>query len=274
MKSRVSSLLVLTSIAAACGPPSPPALEYRMPSLAEVVYAYADTSVVAVSVMGQTFEISQRGTARYGVDFASAPQGVEVTLSVEALSAALAQPMGAPIRIDQDDVQGELVFTLDRRGGALLTQRPDVRDEAVMMVSPLALAHTFFPRLPGRAAVAGESWVDTISFEGGDGAGERFERSVLRYTVVGDTVVDGRALLVIAMEGTTQSSHDMSISGMSVSQSSELEVDGLVLWDVQRGLMVESVRTATGSGTATVPVAPAPLPIRIESTQRARLQER
>lgn len=271
MKKRALSTLALTSVFAACGPPSPPALAYRVPATPEVAYEYADTSVVTVSVMGQSLEMSQRGVGTYGVGFASLPEGVRVTLTVRSLDASLAQPMGAPLRVDEGDVDGSLVFTLGRRGEATIIERPDVEAQASLMVSALSLAHTFFPRLPGRAVAPGDSWVDTIAFAGDQTEGNRSERSVVRYTVMGDTVVSGRPLLVIALDATTESSNAMVVSGMSVSQESELDVRGVILWDHQRGLMVESVRRASGSGTASVPIAPAPLPIRIESTQRVRL---
>ena len=274
MKKRALSTLAVSSLVAACGPPSPPALAYRLPVTPAVVYEYADTSVVTVSVMGQSLEMSQRGVGTYGIGFASAPDGVRVTLTVESLDATLAQPMGAPLRVDEGDVDGPLVYTLGRRGEASIVERPDVEAQAGLMVSALSLAHTFFPRLPGRAVSPGESWVDTIAFEGDETEGNRAERSVVRYTVRGDTVVSGRPLLVIALDATTDVSTTMTVSGMSVSQESELNVTGVVLWDHQRGLMVESVRRASGSGTASVPIAPAPLPIRIESTQRVRLLQR
>jgi hypothetical protein len=274
MKQRVLAIFGASSLLVACGPPSPPALAYGVPSTTEVVYDFADTTYVVVSVMGQSLEMSQAGVARYAIDFSPAPRGVSVSLSVEALAATINQPMGAPLRIDENDVEGMLVFTLDRRGSSTVSREPEVQPQASLMVSGMSIAHTFFPRLPGRAVVAGEEWVDTVSFEGREGAGGRRETSVLRYTVVGDTVVSGRPLLVISLRGTTQSANDMSVSGMNVSQSSELEVQGRILWDYQRGMMVESVKRATGRGTASVPIAPAPLPITIESTQRARLRER
>jgi hypothetical protein len=271
MKKRVLSTLVLSSLVAACAPPSPPALAYRVPATPDVVYEYADTSVVSVSVMGQILEMSQRGVGTYGVGFASSPEGVRVTLTVQSLDASLAQPMGASVRVDEGDVDGALVFTLGRRGEASLVERPDVEAQASLMVSAMSLAHTFFPRLPGRAVAPGESWTDTIAFSGQETGGDRSERSVVRYTVTGDTIVSGRPLLVIALDATTESSNTMVISGMSVSQRSDLDVTGTILWDHQRGLLVESVRRARGAGTASVPIAPAPLPIRIESTQRVRL---
>jgi hypothetical protein len=196
-----------------------------------------------------------------------------VTLTVDEMAASINNPMGAPIRLDESAVDGPLVYSIDRFGNATITERPEIRDEASQMVSGLNLAHAFLPALPGMVAQPGDVWVDTVSYEGEEGPGTRRDTSILRYTVVGDTVLDGRTLLVIDMSGNSTIENDMNVAGMAVSQSSETEVEGRFLWDVQRRLMVESRRTSTGSGTVTVPVAPGPLPIVIRSTQRVRLHQ-
>lgn len=265
---------ITPSLVASCGPPSPPALAYAVPTTPEVRYEIADTSVVHVSIMGQNLELRQAGVGSYAVVFGPSDAGVSVSLTVEDLAATIRPPMGDPLVIDEGDVRGDLVYTLDRRGGATVSSTPRVEDNAIGMVSGLSLAHTFFPRLPGRPIAAGESWIDTVSFEGREGSGGRSETWALRHTIVGDTVVAGRPLLAISVTGTGDSTNDVVVSGMSVSQVSTLDLVGHVLWDYQRGLMVESVRTVSGTGTASVSIAPAPLPIRMEATQRARLQER
>lgn len=273
MKTRLLSLVVLVAGASACAGGAP-ALEYGVPSPGDVRYSYGDTTVVAVSMMGQSMEMSQRGAAEYAVTFASAPAGVNVSMSVAELSGSLSQPMGAPIRFDEGDVEGALVFSLDREGNAVVAEMPAVRVEASQLVSGLALAHGFFPGLPGRTVAPGDTWVDTVSYNGTEGAGERSETGVFRYTVVGDTAVDGRDLTRIDVQGTSRTSAVVDVSGMSVRQESEVEVEGHVLWDAEAGLMVERRSEASGEGTASVPIAPNPIPIRIRSSQTIRLQGR
>jgi len=274
MRHRTSSILALSLSLAACGGgrSGAPALAYAVPTSTEVTYVYGDTTVVSLSVMGQSMEMSQRGVADYAVVFEPARDGLAVTLTVTDLEAVIRQPLGAPIRVDRSDVTGDLVFTLDRVGHPTISERPDVSDAASQMVSGLALAHTFFPGLPDRVVRPGDSWVDTVSYEGQDGPGLRSELTIMRYSVTGDTVVAGRSLLTISLEGTTESTTEMELAGMAITQSSEVEVEGYVLWDAQSGLMFESLKHATGSGTVRVPVAPGPLPIQISATQRARLK--
>ncbi len=268
------SLAAVSFLAAACGgaPPSPPALAYGEGPGGDVAYDFADTTEIDVSVMGQSLQLSQRGVATYDVSVVNTSAGVDVVMTVRALDATLSQPMGAPVRVDESAVRGALEFSLDRIGGVSLTSTPTVADEASQMVSGLSLAHGFFPRLPGRAALPGDSWVDTVSWSGREGPGVRSERAVLHYTVVGDTVVDGRSLLMISLTGQTTVTNELVIAGMSVSQRSDLEVEGHVLWDFRGGTLFEQVRRASGRGEVSVPMAPGPLPIRVRTTQKARAQ--
>jgi hypothetical protein len=274
VNNRLSAILALVLTTAACsgGPPSPPVLSYSSTSVEAAAYEYVDKTVISIAAMGQRMELSQEGTASLGIRFEPTSEGVGVTLSVQELSAVISQPMGAPVTLDGSAVRGDLRFSLDRTGNATVLERPEVSDIATQMVSALGLAHTFFPGLPGRAVTVGDGWVDTVSYEGPEGPGVRSERAVLRYTATGDTVVAGRPLLVLSVEGSAESSADMEVGGMAISQSSTRDITGSVLWDLQNGLMFESVRTETGSGTVRVPIAPGPLPIQVEITRWTRLK--
>jgi hypothetical protein len=272
---RILSTLALGLALTACagGPPEPPALAYGDHTENSLRYEHGDTTEVSMSVMGQRMDVSQAGVATYGVELGRVPDGVTVTITVQDLAATISQPMGAPIRIDESDIDGSLQFKLGRKGGTLsVTQRPSVTDEASQIVSGLEMAHNFFPGLPGRAAGVGDSWTDTVMFQGEDGPGERSETSVLTYSVVGDTLVDGRTLLHISMSGTSRTEQDLEMGGMAIHQESEVEVEGFVLWDFQRRLMFENYRRATGSGTVTLPIMPAEIPIEVISTKRTRLR--
>ena len=275
MKRTRLSLTVAALALSACGggPPGPPALAYQSTSIEDARYDYSNETVVSLSVMGQSMEMSQEGTAELAVSFGSDPNGVQVTMNVEALSATINQPMGAPVQVDEGAVDGSLVFLLDRMGNATLGQMPDVGVEASQMVSGTSLAYTFFPGLPGRTVALGDVWVDTVTFEGEGAAGPQSETTILEYTMVGDTVIAGRSLLAIEFIGTTASSSSFDVAGMAISQASELDVEGHVLWDYQAAVMFESHKVGTGSGTVRVPIMPGPVPITVETVQTARLQD-
>jgi len=247
-------------------------LGYRVPDVRAVTYAYGDTTLVGLSLMGQQLEIAMRGEADYGIEFGPAPAGVEVRLTVERLAAVVAVPMAGEETVDESAVQGPLVFTLGPTGDAAVVSTPEVSIAAARMISSLTTAHSFFPGLPDRAVVAGDRWVDTVAYEGDAELGATSEETVVTYTVVGDTVVAGRSLLHIGLTGTSRSSNQTTIGGMQVAQATELALEGHVLWDRDRGLMYEIVRRGTGSGTVRVPIAPQPLPVQVSVTQRASLQ--
>jgi len=273
---KTPAVILTTVMMSACGggPPAPPSLEYVTSQPRDLTYDYSSETTVSVSMMGQSMELSQEGTATYAVGLTSTGQGVTVRLAVAELDATLSSPIGAPISVDERAIDGTLEFSLDRTGNTTLHSEPQVREEASQLFSGVSLAHGFFPGLPGRAVSPGDQWVDTVSYDGATDTGRRSETTVLTYTVTGDTVIAGRALLVMQMEGTTESEFDINVQGMSVTQSSDLRVEGHVLWDYQGSVMFESRRTASGEGSVRIPLAPGPLPIRIESTERARLQDR
>jgi hypothetical protein len=253
---------------------APPELGYRLPASPSVVYAYGDTTLVDVAIMGQSMEIAMRGDADYGVSFATAASGVEVTLTVDRLDASLTLPMAETERLDASQVQGALVFNLDGEGNATVVSTPEVSMAASRMLSALTTAHSFFPGLPDRVVTVGDSWVDSITYEGDAELGAVTEATVYEYRLVGDTVVDGRPLVEIGFTGSSSTSNSMNMSGMTVAQSSTVELDGHVLWDERAGLMFEMVRRGEGRGTVRIPVSPQPLPITVRITQKARLVER
>lgn len=272
MRIRHSIRLALGALAtSACAGGGGATLGYGVPSQPSVAYVYGDTTLIGVSVMGQSMDITMRGTAEYGVVFARAGEGVRVTMTVQELDATLAVPMAGSQRVDESQVDGALVFSMDRRGNATIESTPTVTASASRMISGLTTAHTFFPGLPDRAVAPGDQWVDTISYQGDAEVGALTESSVYRYTVVGDTAVAGRALLKIALAGTTEVSSTSDMGGMQVKQRSTLELQGHVLWDRRAGVMFETVRRGKGTGSAVVPLSPTPLPITVDVSQRARL---
>ena len=275
MKRRnVTGLLLMSALVVGCTatPPAPPALAYGMPADAEAVYDFGDTTVVYVDAMGQRMELGMGMSGVYDVMYAPASTGVDVTMAARSFSATVTSPMGAPIRADESDIDGELTFTLDRVGNATVTGEPGVSDVVSQVLSGVVLVQGFFPGLPGRAVVPGDSWVDTIDVVGGAGEGQRSDFSILRYTVQGDSTVDGRTYLSIALEGTTEISTEMDMGGMTISQSSDLEMEGHILWDLPAGRVFETRRSGRGSGTVSVPNIPFPLPIQVETSQLARFR--
>jgi len=274
MRSRIPSLALVTLALAACGgggPAGPPGLAYGVPATPEVTYITGDTATMDIDAGGQAMQAFISSQATLGISFARAADGVQVTMTVEDLDARMSNPM-ASATADESGIQGPLVFTLDRRGAASVVSQPTVNETVSQFFQPLALAHQFFPRLPGRGAGVGESWTDTIRMEGEPGPGRLNSVSVMTFTVAGDSVVDGRSLLKIHVEGTTETSARGVTTGMDFSQTGSGTVTGWYLWDLQRGLLVESYAEADGRGSMEVAAAPFPLGMRLRSQSRVRLQ--
>jgi len=274
---RVRSFLsasACTVLLGACagGSVSPPALAYRLPSPTELTYDVLDTATVGIEALGQAIEFDVGSAAVYGLTFARAGDGVRVTLSVEDLAATLSLPLAAPIAVDESSVAGDLVFTLDRRGQAVLESAPEVDETVAQLVPPLQIANSFFPALPGGPVRRGDTWLDTISYENDGGTGGGTQRAILEYTAVGDTVIGGTSLLHITFDGTSDISQTLSMQGAEIQQSTNLHLSGHVLWDLQGGMMFERRTVSIGTGRVRVAMLPDELPTRFESVSSVRLR--
>jgi hypothetical protein len=250
------------------GPSAPPSLAYRLPEPPEVSYAVTDTAVITIEALGQSLSLDVGSAAIYAVRFERAEEGVRVTLAVEDLSATVGVPMAGPMTFDESSVAGDLVFSLDRRGEVTVVSTPEVDEAARQLVPPEQMAHSFFPALPGTAVAAGDGWADTVAFESAQGGGQR---TILEYSVVGDTLVDALSLLHVRFAGTSELTQALSMQGTQLEQRTDLDLAGHVLWDLRRGLMFERVAHMSGTGTVRTPLLPAELPTRFDMRSRARL---
>ena len=273
MRFRVPVTAIATVSLAACGggPSGPPGLAYGLPSPTSVSYVMTDTSLMDIDAGGQAMQATMGSAATFGATFARAADGVQVSLEVRDLVATMGNPMGSQ-SADESGITGPLVVRLDRRGAVTVISQPQLTETAGQFFQPLGVAHGMFPRLPGRAAAVGESWTDTITYEGAQGPGSVKALSVMTYTVAGDTLVEGRSLVKIAVKGTSESSATGVITGMDFTQAVAGSLTGWVLWDQQRSLVVESYGDSEGRGTMEVSAAPFPLGLRVRTQSRMKLQ--
>lgn len=275
MRARLSLLAAAPLALAACGGGSsgPPGLAYGLPDPATVTYETGDTTRMDIDAGGQSLSVRISMSATLGTTFTRVGDGVQVSMTVDDLSARLVHPLGGPQTADESAVRGPLVFTMDRRGHVSRVTEPQVSGDAQQFVQPLTIAHTLFPLLPGRGVTAGSSWQDTIRFEGTTSGGQEVSSvSMLTYTVAGDTVVAGRSLVRVLMEGTLQQSQKGSIAGQSVQQSVQGGAEGHYFWDAQRSLVTEHVVDIDARGTMNVAIAPGPLGVRVRGRRTLRLQ--
>jgi hypothetical protein len=225
-----------------------------------------------VSALGQTVTLSVKMAAVYALSFERAKaDSLRVTLGVEDLDAQLSVPTAGSTHLDKSIVSGDLVFSVSRKGGIRVISLPKLAATGGQLLSPVGIAHSFFPGLPGTAVSTGDSWVDSVSYEDAEVSGAS-EHSVYRYTVAGDTVVDGRSLLAIEFSGTSELSQKTSLQGTDVAQTSSVDVHGRLLWDAASGLLYEREATTTGTGSVKAAAVPAPLPTTLETHSVARLR--
>jgi len=277
MRVRFPAVAAVSLALGACaggGTPAPPVLGYSLPDPTSATYQSGDTSKMSMDFGGQSFEVNVSSTATYGATFERADDGIQVSMEIKDLQGTMTQPMQGPTTIDGSDVEGPLVFTLDRKGAATLVSTPTVKGMAAQQLfDPLTLTHSFFPRLPARPVSAGATWTDTIQYEGPASGGKAKGSSIVTYTVTGDTVVAGRSLLRIAVEGTGQESRSGVIeqANADFTRSVKSSMKGWVLWDASRRLMSGSYTEADGSGTMNMSMAPQPIDFRIHSVSRIGL---
>lgn len=274
MRARALALTVISLALSACGgsPASPPSLAYSLPATPSVQYAIADTTSVVIDMGGQMMEASTESSGMTRVTFERAMDGLRVTMNVEDLDAQAVNPM-TTTTADESDIDGPLAFTLDRRGQVSGVVQPTVSEKGTAFFQGLAIAYSFFPHLPGRGVAPGETWTDTTTFGGTQGVGEVAATRVLTYTVAGDTVVEGKNLLRIDINGTVETSVKGATAGMNFEQTATGTEAGWFLWDVQQGMMVESFIEGDTKGSMDVSVAPYPLDIDVRQTRRSKLQE-
>ncbi len=275
MRARLTTLAVGSFLFTACGgagAAGSAGLAYGLPSLTSATYVTGDTVVIDMNAMGQIMQVNQGSSATYNTSFATTADGIEVTLTVEDFAARITQPMAGPVTADESGIEGPLVFTMGRRGDVTVSTLPTLSGNADMLFGGVSLANQFFPRLPDDAIAMGDSWTDTTSWEAEEGGGNVSVTVVSNFTVVGDTVVDGRALLKINGTARTQMDTRSTTQGMDIFQSIDIASEGYLLWDTQVGLPYESHMTLEGNGSIEVSAAPEPFSMTLRGQSHSKLR--
>lgn len=277
MKHAAALALLLAGLSACAGPGGPGpsgSLMYRVPDPSTAVYTTESNSTISIDA-GAMGSFSMRGSsdATLGITFAPGEGGVQVTVDFQKLSASLSQPMGGSQSASESDLDGDLVFTMDRTGKGTLVSAPVARGAAEDLANPISFVHEFFPRLPGRVVNPGDTWTDTIQYDVETGQGTGSNKSVLTYTLQGDTLVDGAHLLHITYEGQADVQGSGMQEGTEVFQTLSGTVTGMFLWDPARGLMVSGESSQDMTGSVEVPAAGIPpMPMDMTGTSSSRLQ--
>lgn len=277
MRCSLRSSLALLPIVAACaagsggdGDTGPAVLAFSMPDEPTVTYTQADTGEVVIDMGGQLMNMDMRSDAVLDLAFAESEAGMRVTTTWRELDAAMTGPMTPPQRLDQDAVEGPLVFTLDARGRVQVVSVPETPSQTGQLMSPTQTAMGLFPRLPGVPPTAGMTWTDTIRYEAEEGGATQAVRILANYTVAGDTTVAGRTLLKVRVDGSQSIQAEGRQQGMRVLQDMNGPVDGYFLWDLATGMMEYQYSETELSGTVDVDAAPYPMDMRVTAVSHVR----
>ncbi len=270
------TLLTIAAIPAAAGcvwpgGPSPGLLVYDVPSPATAVYHITDTMAINVRSPVGDIEMTGGTALTLGMAFASAPGGVRVTGTLSSFEASMNNPMQGAVSVDLDGVSGSLEFVLGRLGDVEVVSLPELSGPAAQVSPFSAIAHQFFPRFADAAVEPTGTWADTVTWTTDTGEIETTSTTAYTYTLIGDTVVDGRTLLHIGVTGEVESDAAMEQGGMSISQNLAGTATGFLLWDRERGLPAYAESERDLEGTTSIPGMGA-FDITITGPFRARLQ--
>ena len=252
-------LLLASTGTALNGQASDAALSYRVPSPANATYHVSDTLTTTVVMPVGEISLELTMAMTLGATFEADPGGVRFTGELEAFSASRSGPMGSQTL--DEEVAGAYVFVLDPRGGVEVVSGPEFPEPAASASPVVSLPHEMFPQLPGTAVQPGDSWVDTVTWSHESPGARVTTTNVHTYTLVGDTLVDGRSLLYIAISGEAETKGSVGPPGMSSEQTVSGANTGFALWDPERGALHSMEITRDYSGTMNSPMGEASMKV-------------
>ena len=273
-RSLIAAVATLTALAACSGYGGPaPArpLAYDVPSPPMATYQITDTTVIGVSTPMGDLAINTGMDLTLAMAFERAAEGVRVTGSVESFNAFMTNPMTGRETADAADLSGSLDYTIGRRGDVEVASLPEL-PAATEQLSPFSsIARELFPPLPDAVVEPGGMWVDTVTWTTELSSGESTSNAVLTYTLVGDTLVDGRTLLHFTVAGEASAVADVTQGGMAMTQSMAGSTSGFIFWDTDHGLPVYQESDRELEGNLEMAGMP-PLPMSASGTTRVWLR--
>ena len=253
----VTALAAIAAAATACAGPGSPApagmLAYGVPSPPTAVYDISDTVAISVTSPVGNVEIAGGSALTLAMAFESAPGGVRLTGAVTSFEASLDNPMQGTMSAGLDQVSGTLELVLGRLGDVEVASVPEVSGPAAQLSPFPAIANEFFPRFADEVVEPGGAWVDTVTWTTDAGDIATTSTTAYTYTLVGDTVVEGRTLLYIGVAGEVASQATIETGPVSMDQKMNGTSTGFLLWDRERGLLAHAESERNLEGTTSVP---------------------
>lgn len=251
----IATAFATTAVAACSGAGGPaPArpLAYDVPTPPMATFEMTNTTVVTISTPMGDMAVNTGADLTLAMTFERVAEGVRVTGSVENFQASMENPMMGTQSVDGDDVSGTLEYVIGRRGDVEVTSLPELPAAAAQMSPFASIARELLPPLPDAVVEPGGMWVDTVTWTTDVESMETTSTGILTYTLVGDTLVEGRTLLNFAVSGEVSADVEGNMGGMAITQNMAGSTAGFILWDAERGLPAyqESDREMEGSMSA------------------------
>lgn len=274
-------LAALAALAAGCGGRPGPSLSpsagltYAVDAPRSMAYRMGDTATVTVDGgAGGAFGLSVRASGLLDMEMTpGAGDSTRVEVRFRKFGGSMSTPMAGTITATEEEISGSLVFTLDRRGSTRIEERPELGGRAAQFLDPGSLARELFPRFPASRPDPGESWSDSLTYTAGDPKARTRAVVTRRYTLAGDTVVDGRRLLRIGYDGTARYDVKGTRMGMEMRQELEGPLRGELLWDPESRVMVRNRSEKELAGTMEIPAVGVPgMGLRLRGTTTVRLE--
>ena len=244
---RASALSALIATAAASGCAKPGAtLGYGLPSPPDAVYRIDEAVEVYIAAPGGSWEVSGGYSLNLDMRFEMEPGGMRARGIVESFEGSLSDPIG-----DLGYLVGTIEFVANPGGVVEVESYPRLSGLPARELSLAGLPYDLFPRLPEDTASAGVTWADTVSWHTDQEEAELSYIANYTYTLVGDTVVDGRDLLHIAVAGEIELFTAWDEPGNLLVRRVKGPLTGFILWDPERGLVAHHQYEKDLVGTVT-----------------------
>lgn len=260
----IAAAAILFAGCATAGPapgepgPAGDSYRYEVPTPPTATYRLADTVTMIMTTPDGDMDMAMSSASTVELTFAADAAGVRASGTVSDFSSSMASTMMGNTDVGWGGVSGDLEFVIGPLGDVEMVSTPEVTAADVPIPMPFMFnAQELFPRFPDRPLQPGDTWADTVEASvdlpalgvpvpaGGIGG----DPAIYSYTLVGDTLVDGRTLRKITVTNVVSAQPSVEEAGQEMAMDMVTTVDGFILWDAERGLVaaVDLVRTMDGS---------------------------
>jgi hypothetical protein len=256
--SRFACLLVLAACAPAAGPgsasPGAGGLTHTVPATNPITYNIADTTAISMNMAGQSMQIDAASVVTLDLTFGSpAGNAVPVTVTFKTLQGRFSDPMGGSTALSGADLPGPANLIVSTTGTVTLDQVPQMTTAAMQVLGSESAFKRMFQPLPGRIVAPGTTWMDTVRTVDENAGIRATTMSVVRSTLIGDTLVEGRRLHVIRSEAEMTTNVAGNTQGFEITQNLTGESTSVTLWDPSLGAVRERSEVAHLTGTMAMP---------------------